>query len=273
MVDFIKDILSGGFIQYAVIIGIIASLLSGIIGTFVVIKKITYISGGIAHSVLGGIGIAYFLGMQPIIGAFASAVLVAILIGIIGLKYNRYEDTMISALWAIGMAIGIIFMHKTPGYNTDLITYLFGNILMVTKQDIHIALSLLGIVSLTVFLFYRQFLFISFDEEFAKIRGINVGLIYILLLTLISITVVILVRIVGLILVISLLSLPGAISSLFTKKTFTMMILSVILGIVFTIAGIFISYHSNLPTGSTIILFSGFSYIFALLFKKIFSNN
>ena len=270
MTEFLKDILSGGFIQYAVIIGIIASLLSGVIGTFVVIKKISYISGGIAHSVLGGIGIAYFFNVQPIIGAFAAAILAALFIGIIALKYNQYEDTMISALWAVGMAIGIIFMHKTPGYNTDLITYLFGNILMVTSQDIYISLILLVIVSAIVFLFYRQFLFISFDEEFAWIRGINVGFIYILLLILISITVVVLVRIVGLILVIALLSLPGAIASFFSKKAFNMMIISVILGIIFTISGIFISYQSNLPTGPTIILFSGSFYILALFIKKLF---
>jgi len=161
-------------------------------------------------------------------------------------------------------------MHKTPGYNTDLITYLFGNILMVSPNDIYLSLALLLIVSLVVFLFYRQFLFISFDEEFAWIRGINVGFIYILLLLLISITVVVLVRIVGLILVIALLSLPGAIASLFTKKAFNMMVVAVILGIVFTIGGIYISYQSNLPTGSTIILFSGISYILAILIKKFF---
>ena len=268
MIEFFKDVFSGGFITYAVVIGIITAILSGIIGTFVVIKKISYISGGIAHSVLGGIGVAYFFNLQPIIGAFAAAVLAAVIIGLVSLKNNQHEDTMISALWAIGMAVGIIFMHKTPGYNADLITYLFGNILMVSSSDIILALVLMLLVVVTVFLFYRQFLFISFDQEFAWIRGLNVTFIYILLLILISVTVVVLVRIVGLILVIALLRLPGAISSLFTKRAFNMMMLSIFLGIIFTVGGIFISYQSNLPTGATIILFSGTTYIFAILIKK-----
>ncbi len=269
MTDFIKEIFAGDFIQYTVIIGIIASILSGIIGTFVVIKKVSYISGGIAHSILGGIGIAYFFNVQPLIGAFGAAILAAIIIGLVSLKYQQYEDTLISALWTIGMAVGIIFMHKTPGYNADLVTYLFGNILMVTKSDIVLASILLFAVALVVFLFYRQFLFISFDQEFAWIRGLNVSFIYILLLVLISITVVILVRIVGLILVIALLSLPGAISSLFTKKAFNMMIFSTVLAVIFTLGGIYISYQSNLPTGSTIILFSGSAYIISIFLKKI----
>jgi len=268
----ISNILTQHFLQNAILVSIFASILCGIVGTFVVVKKISYISGGIAHSVLGGIGVAYFFNVQPIWGAFAAAVFSAILIGIVSLKSRQHEDTVISALWAIGMAVGIIFMHKTPGYNTDLITYLFGNILMVSPSDITITIILTAFVIFVVFLFYKQFLFISFDQQFAWIRGINVTFIYILLLILISITVVVLVRMVGLILVIALLSLPGAISSLFTKKIFNMMIFSVILGIFFTSGGIMLSYQPNLPAGATIILLSGVSYIVALIIKKFITK-
>ena len=268
----INDILTQHFLQNAILVSIFASILCGIVGTFVVVKKISYISGGIAHSVLGGIGVAYFFNVQPIWGAFAAAIFSAIIIGIVSLKSRQHEDTVISALWAIGMAVGIIFMHKTPGYNTDLITYLFGNILMVSSSDITITIVLTAIVIFVVFLFYKQFLFISFDQQFAWIRGINVTFIYILLLILISITVVVLVRMVGLILVIALLSLPGAISSLFTKKIFNMMIFSVALGIFFTSGGIMLSYQPNLPAGATIILLSGVSYIVALIIKRFISR-
>ena len=268
--ELIHELLTQHFLQNAIIISIFASILCGIVGTFVVVKKISYISGGIAHSVLGGIGIAYFFNIQPLWGAFAAAIFSAIIIGVVSLKSKQHEDTVISALWAIGMAVGIIFMHKTPGYSTDLVTYLFGNILMVSSSDITIAMVLTAFVVFVIFLFYKQFLFIAFDQQFAWIRGINVTFVYILLLILISITVVVLVRMVGLILVIALLSLPGAISTLFTKKIFNMMIVSIILGIIFTSGGIMLSYQPNLPAGASIILLSGVSYILALVIKKIF---
>lgn len=270
--ELINEFLTQHFFQNAIIISIFASILCGIMGTFVVVKKISYISGGIAHSVLGGIGIAYFFNIQPIWGAFAAAIFAAIIIGVVSLKSKQHEDTVISALWAIGMAVGIIFMYKTPGYNTDLITYLFGNILMVTHTDITITIILTIFVIFVVFLFYKQFLFIAFDQQFAWIRGINVTFIYILLLILISITVVVLVRMVGLILVIALISLPGAISALFTKKIFNMMIFSIILGAFFALGGIMLSYQPNLPAGATIILVSGVSYILALIIKRFITS-
>ena len=257
------------FLQNAVLAGILSSIICGITGTFVVIKKINFISGGIAHSVLGGVGIAYFFNIDPIIGAFVSAIFAALVIGVIKLKAQQHEDIVISALWAVGMAIGVIFMHLTPGYNADLMSYLFGNILMVSQTDLTLLYFLLGIISIVFFVFYRQFIAISFDEEFSRLRGLPVTFLYLLLLVLIALSIVVLIQIVGLILVIALLTLPAAISGLFTRKVSTMIFLAVLLGIFFTTGGIFISYQPNLPTGATIIILSGITYLVAVIGKSI----
>jgi zinc transport system permease protein len=256
------------FLQNAVLAGILASIVCGITGSFVVIKRINFISGGIAHSVLGGVGLAYFLGYHPLWGAFVFAILAALIIGFVKLKTGQQEDTVISALWAIGMAIGIIFMYLTPGYSADLMTYLFGNILLVTQFELHLLIGFSLIVILLVFIFYRQFVMISFDEEYTRIRGLPVTFLYMLLLIIISITIVLLIQIVGLILVIALLTLPAAIAALFTKKVSMMILVAILLGELFTFSGLLISYEPNLPSGATIIICSGVGYLLALLIKN-----
>ncbi len=264
----IYAILHYAFMQNAIIAGFMASIACGISGTFVVIKRITFISGGIAHSILGGIGVAYFLGINPLIGAFVAAILSAVLLGIIKIKSNENEDTLIGALWAIGMAVGVIFISLTPGYNTDIMSFLFGNILLVSKSDLWVLLFLNIFVLTTVFVFFRQFIAISFDEELAKLRGLSTNLLYILLLIVIAVTIVVLIKIVGLILVISLLTLPAAISRLFTKSPSKMMFVSAILGFIFVAMGLFVSFKPNLPPGATIIVINGLFYILALFFKN-----
>ena len=264
----IYAILHYAFMQNAIIAGFMASIACGISGTFVVIKRITFISGGIAHSILGGIGVAYFLGINPLIGAFVAAILSAVLLGIIKIKSNENEDTLIGALWAIGMAVGVIFISLTPGYNTDIMSFLFGNILLVSKSDLWVLLFLNIFVLTTVFVFFRQFIAISFDEELAKLRGLSTNLLYILLLIVIAVTIVVLIKIVGLILVISLLTLPAAISRLFTKSPSKMMFVSAILGFIFVVMGLFVSFKPNLPPGATIIVINGLFYILALFFKN-----
>lgn len=258
--------------QYALLMGVLASLACGVVGSYVVVKRIGYISGGIAHSVLGGMGIAYFLGMNPIHGAIVSALIAAIIIGLVSLKVHQHEDTVIGAIWAIGMAVGVIFISKTPGYNVDLMSYLFGNILLVSKSDlITITILYLGIL-ISVAVFYKQFLAVCFDEEYAKLQGINVTLIYLLLLCLIALTVVILIRVVGLILVIALLTLPAAIAGHYSKSLIGMMITASILGIIFTTLGLAVSYQPNLPAGATIIIIAGTVYLLSFAYKSLSRN-
>jgi zinc transport system permease protein len=268
--DFLHSLFQHNFLQNAVLAGILASIACGFTGTFVVIKKINFISGGIAHTVLGGVGIAYFLGLPPILGAFVAAFISAVIIGLVKLHAGQHEDTVISALWAVGMAVGIIFMYLTPGYSIDLLTYLFGNILMVSHNDIIILIVLNLFVIISFFIFYRQFVSISFDEEFSQVRGLPVNFLNIFLLVLIAFTIVVLIRIVGLILVIALLTLPAAISSLFMKTPARIIALSMFIGVLFTFSGIAISYEPNIPAGATIIVISGISYILALLLKKFY---
>lgn len=251
--------------QKALLAGFLASLACGIIGTYVVVKKITFISGGIAHGVLGGIGIAYYFKFNPLIGAIVAALISAVIIGLVSIRRYQNEDTIIGALWAIGMAVGILFISMTPGYNTDLLSYLFGNILMVTSGDLWI-ISILDLFILALVIgFYKHFLAVCFDEEFARIRGIKVEFTYLLLLCLVACTVVILIQVVGLILVIALLTLPAAITGHFVQRLWKIMIGASILGIIFTASGLIVSYKLDIPSGATIILISGVTYILTSL--------
>ncbi|HDY87658.1 MAG TPA: metal ABC transporter permease [bacterium] len=264
MKEFFEIFIHHGFIQNAVIAGVLSSFACGITGTFVVIKKISYIAGGIAHAVLGGLGIAYYLGIDPLIGALVFSVLSALFIGLVKLKFSQNEDTVIAALWSIGMAVGIIFTAITPGYKVDLLSFLFGNILMVTGSDLWVLGTFDLVIFLIVTIFYRQLVYVCFDEEYAALRGISVSYIYLLLLCLIAVTVVILIHVVGLILVIALLTLPAAISELFSKTPGKMMVLSILLSILFTFSGLFFSFLTDLPSGASIIIAAGIGYLFAL---------
>ncbi len=205
MSEFYTALLQFDFLQKALLGGLLASIGCGIVGSYVVVKRIGFMAGGISHAVLGGMGAALFFGFSPLGGALAAALLAAILIGWISLRWKEREDTLIGALWAVGMAIGIIFISKTPGYSVNLMSYLFGNILMVPQQDLWLMAVLDLLVLVIVWLFYRQFLAVSFDEEFARLRGVPVTGFYLLLLCMVAMTVVLLIQVVGLILVIALL--------------------------------------------------------------------
>jgi len=266
--EFFASLFTVSFLRNALFAGLMASIVCGVIGSLVVVKRISFVSGAIAHSVLGGIGIAYFFNFSPIIGAFSFAIFSAILISIIKQRKNQNEDTVLSAFWAVGMAIGIIFMSMTPGYNSNLMSYLFGNILLVTNADLWSLLTLLLVIISTVIVFYRQFIAMIFDEEFARLKNIKVNFLYTLLLILISLSVVILIRVVGIILVIALLTLPAAISRLFNRSIGGMMFWASIFGFIFTLLGLWLSYLLNLPTGSVIIVLAGFTYIISTFVKK-----
>lgn len=266
--EFFNSLITVAFLRNALLAGILASIVCGTIGSLVVVKRISFVSGAIAHSVLGGIGLAYYLNISPILGAFVFAILSAVLISYVKQKKKQNEDTVLSAFWAVGMAIGILFMSKTPGYNANLMSYLFGNILLVSNNDLWILLLLVFVIISTVVIFYRQFLAIIFDEEFARLKKIKVDFMYTLLLILISLSVVILIRIVGIILVIALLTLPAAISRFFNRSIGGMMIWASILGLLFTVLGLWISYVLDLPTGSVIIVLAGMTYLVGSFVKR-----
>jgi zinc transport system permease protein len=263
MFEFIEVLKSHGFMQNALIIGLLASVACGVMGTYVVVKRIVFISGGISHAVLGGMGIAYYYGYHPIHGAVVSALVAAVVIGLVSLRYHQYEDTIIGALWAIGMAVGILFIYKTPGYSIDLMSYLFGNILMVKRESVYLLAALDVLIIVLVFLFYKRFLAVCFDEEYSKLQGIGVVTTYLLLLCLIALTVVILIQVVGIILVIALLTLPAATARYYARSLGQMMILASLLGVVFTTSGLIVSYQPDLPAGATIILIAGLAYLLA----------
>jgi zinc transport system permease protein len=268
MMDFLRDLSAFPFLQYALATGLLASVASGVVGSFITVRRISYIAGAIAHSVLGGMGLARYLqrvlGWQfatPLAGAVASALLAAIIIGAVTLYGREREDTVLSAVWSIGMAAGIFFISRTPGYNDDLMSYLFGNILMVRRSDLALIAGLDALVVLASFLFYYKLEAVCFDEEFARLRGVHVELYYILLLCLTALTIVILLQVVGIVMVIALLSLPAAAAAYLTRRLWhTMIVASALSGVLMTL-GLALSYKPNLPTGATIIILSGAVYL------------
>lgn len=258
------------FIRYALIAGLLSSISFGIIGSFVVVKRISYIAGAISHAALAGIGGALYLrhacgieSISPLHGAVVAALAAAFIIGMVTTRYKEREDTVIGTIWAIGMAIGLLFISKTPGY-VDPMSYLFGNILLVGRQELYLIL-LLDLVVITIgILFYQQFLALSFDEEFTQLRGIRTQLYYILLIFLIALTVVLMVTVVGIVMVIALLTIPAATAGIFSKKLWHMMVLGGILCALFTSLGLGTSYMLDLPSGSTTIVIAGIIYLLSL---------
>ncbi len=265
MIDFFNAVFEYQFLQYAVLGCLLASIGCGVIGSYVVIKKLGSLAGGIAHAVLAGMGIAYFFGQSPLLGATIMSLVSAVLIGMINLRLKQNEDILVAAFWSVGMAIGVLFISKTPGYNVNLMSYLFGNILMVSGNDLVHMLVLDVMVLIVVKVFYRQLLAAAFDEEYARVRGVNVETYYILMLSMVALTVVLLIQIVGLIMVIALLVLPTASVSLFVGSLPKIMFYSVILCALVTISGLALSFQPDLPSGAMIILVAGIVYSLSLL--------
>ncbi|MFO8049326.1 MAG: metal ABC transporter permease [Desulfosudaceae bacterium] len=255
------------FFRMAVMMATLASVAFGIMGTYVVTRRISYLAGAIAHCVFGGIGAGLFLqkriGLEwfdPMLGAIVAALLAALLIGLVSTHASQREDTVIGALWAIGMAVGLVFIDLTPGY-FDAMSYLFGDILLISRQDLLIV-ALLDVVVVGVALGFNNYLLAAcFDDEFAVLRGIPVNLIYLLLLCLTALTVVLLVRVVGIIMVIALLTIPAAIAGYFVKTIRNMMVLAILLCVVFNWVGLAASYTLNLSSGATVILVAGTVYL------------
>ncbi|MFC1867108.1 metal ABC transporter permease [Thermodesulfobacteriota bacterium] len=257
------------YMRNALMAALLGSIACGVIGSYVVVKRIGYISGGIAHATFGGIGLGYFLGVNPLYCLIPFSLASAWGIGLVSRKANVSEDTAIGLFWAVGMALGVIFIGLTPGYVPDLFSYLFGNILTVPRLDIYFMIGLDLFVLLTVFLFYREFLAVSFDEEYARASGVKTLFIYLLILNLVAITVVMLVRIVGIILVIALLTIPPAIAQQHTDNLLKMMGLSVLLGGLLNVGGLWLSYTLDLASGATIILLLAVAFLCSTIIKKL----
>jgi zinc transport system permease protein len=260
------------FFRNALIAGFLASITCGIIGTYVVVKKMVALSGGVSHAAFGGIGLGYYAGIDPIIGAIVFSLAGALGMGMISLRARQHLDTLIGAIWAVGMAIGILFISLTPGYAPDLFSFLFGNILLVPVGDLVIMTVLAVMIVFVVIACYQVFLAVTFDEEYAMVLDIPVEIVYLLLLSLVALTVVMLIRIVGIILVIALLTLPAAISREYCSRLRNMMILSVFTGILATTGGIFLSYFLDVPSGATIILVAAGLYGLVLIERGLRKN-
>lgn len=272
MPEFLRALGEYAFLRHALLAGLAASLACGVIGTYVVTRRISGVAGSLAHTILGGMGAAYYLrvargweGLHPLHGAVVAAILAALILGWTRARRADREDTVISALWAVGMAIGVLFLFRTPGYKTDLMSYLFGNIVMVDDRALVLLLALDAVVLGVTGAFSQPLLAISFDEEFAALRGLRTGWWHTLLLVLVALTVVSLVYVVGIVLAIALLTLPAATAGRFTTRLGAMMALAVFLSMTATTTGLAASYRWDLPTGAVTILAATVFYVAGLL--------
>ncbi|MEA3498528.1 MAG: metal ABC transporter permease [Campylobacterota bacterium] len=264
------DILNYEFIQNAIIAGVLVSFASGIIGSLIVVNRMVFLAGGIAHTSYGGIGMAVYFGFPIFLGASLFSVAAALLMAYITLNQRERIDTFIGLIWAVGMAIGIILIDLTPGYNVDLMSYLFGSILAVSSEDLYFMGCLLGLIVFVITFWYREILAVSYDSEYASLRGINVKLFYTIILVLSALTVVISIKVVGLILVIALLTIPIYIAEKLSGSLASMMFISGVLSSIFTLAGLYLSYSYDLTSGASIIMVSAISLGLFLLVNKLF---
>ena len=257
------------FMRNALMAGLFTSIICGVIGTLIVVNRIVFLSGGIAHAAYGGIGVAFFFGLPFLVGTVGFTLLAAMVMAAVTLKSKHRADTIIGVLWAVGMAVGIILMDLKPGYNVDLMSYLFGSILTVPSSSLWQMLGIgIGIVLVTGY-FHQDLIAMSYDEEFAKLRGIPVTFLYFLLIGMTALSIVIIIRVVGLILVIALLTIPPFIAEKYSKSMFQMMLFSSLLSMFFTLTGLWLSYQFDLTSGATIILVAGTGFLISLLIERL----
>lgn len=273
--NFLQALMLNPLLQMALLACIGASFASGIIGSFVVVKRIVSLSGSIAHSVLGGLGCALFLRrvydlewLLPIYGAIFGSILAALVIGYVHLYHRQREDSVIAMIWSLGMATGVIFASRTPGFNIELMNFLLGNVLWVSYADLFVLFVLDCIILVVILLKYKHFLALCFDEEEAKLQNLPVARLYFLLLGLIALSIVLLIHSVGIILVLSMLVLPPSIAEKFTYRLSRVIVISVFLNVLFSVGGLALSYKLDWPAGATISLFAGGVYALSLRFKR-----
>lgn len=261
--DFFLDIFKYPFLLNAVLAALMAGIACGIIGTYIVLRRLVFLSGGITHSSFGGIGIAYYLGANPLLGAAIFAVLSAFSIEYMGSSRKVREDSAIGILWSLGMAIGIIFVFLTPGYAPNLMSFLFGNILLVSTDNI-LWLAAFNVILLIVFAtFYRAIIYTALDRDYAATQGIKVRVVNLMMLTLVSLAIVLNIKVVGIVLLVSLLTLPAATASLLTNSYKKITVTATLFAALATIMGLYIGYHTNVPAGASAVV------VLALLFFSV----
>ncbi|MBN2439549.1 MAG: metal ABC transporter permease [Deltaproteobacteria bacterium] len=257
------------FVRNALTAGVLVSVVCGVIGTLVVVNRIVFLAGGIAHAAYGGIGLAFFMGWPYAVGTTGVSILSAGVMAAVTLKARHRVDAMVGVIWAVGMAIGVVLLDLTPGYTVDLMSYLFGSILAVPASDLY-QMAVIGIAVVAIVTwYYNDFLAMSYDDEFARLRNVPVTFLYCLLLGMIALTVVMIIRVVGLILVIALLTIPPFIAEKFTGSLRAMMVLSSILSGLFTITGLWLSYLFDLTSGATIILVAAAGFFMSVLWEHL----
>ena len=257
------------FMRNALMAGLLASIICGVMGTLVVVNRIVFLSGGIAHAAYGGIGLAFFFGWPFLLGTIGFSLAAAMVMAVITLQAKHRADTIIGVIWALGMAIGIILIDLTPGYNVDLMSYLFGSILTVPDSDLWIMLVMGVAITILVAVYYKDLLALSYDEEFAQIRGVPVKGLYLAMIAMLAVAIVMVIQVVGLILVIALLTIPPFIVENYAKSLLQMMVGSSLLGGLFTTAGLWLSYSFDLTSGASIILVSGLGFFISLLIQRL----
>lgn len=255
------------FLRNALYAGILSSILFGVVGAVVTVKRIAGLAGSISHAVLGGIGLALFLsahrivpGIQPLVGALVFAVASALIIGFVSTKAQQRVDTAINAIWAIGMSLGVLFLAKTPGY-TDLMSYLFGNILFISTENLILLSILDGVILLLAYRFYPQLEASAFDEEFAKVRGVPTEGLFLAILILTAVAVVLLQTFVGLVMVIAMLTLPAGTASYLARNLASLMLWGVVFSFLFSLGGLALSWTYDLPTGAVVVVLAGTVYV------------
>jgi zinc transport system permease protein len=266
------ELLKYTFFQNALLGGILVSIACGIVGTYIVVRRLVFISGGITHASFGGIGLGVFLGANPIAVAWIFAIASAFGVEYLSTKHKLREDSAIAVLWALGMALGIIFLYLTPGYTMGMSEFLFGNILTISAFDI-ILFAALALALLVVFIImYRPILYVAFDAEYARVLKLPVKFIEYMMMFFVATTIVFSIRLVGIVLLMSLVTIPQITANLFTLDFRKMMVISVIIAVVGCVVGLFLSYFLNVPSGAFIILvliaFYGLCWIIRPYFLK-----
>ena len=267
------ELWSYDFIRQAVYAALLASVLCGVIGTFVVVKRLVFISGGVSHAAFGGLGVCYYLGIEPLLGAAAVAIVSALLVAAGGRRRARSQDAVIGILWSVGMAIGVVFVALSPGYAPNLMTYLFGNVLTVGHGAVLTTLVFTLLVLGFVVMFFKEFVAVSFDEEFARVQGVPVGLFMAILMVMVALSVVLLIQLVGIILVIALLTIPPVISLMLSRGFVSVILVSTLIGALMTLGGLALSYAFDLPSGPTMVLLGAFLMLVAHLWRRVVQHD
>ncbi len=263
------DVLEFEFMRNALLAGLLVSVICGIIGTLVVVNRLVLLSGGIAHAAFGGIGLSFFLGLPVMAVTLCFSFVVALILAGVTLKAKHRSDTIVGVLWAVGMALGVIFLDLTPGYNVDLMSYLFGSILMVTQLDLLVMVVVGTMVLFITGYYYQDLLAMSYDEEFARLRNVPVKPLYFLLVCMIALSVVVIIRVVGLILIIALLTIPPYIAEKYARSLRMMMVFSVLLSCLFASSGLLLSYFLNVTSGAAIIMVAAAGFFISLLLDRL----